>query len=904
MLSLLATLLFAKAAPSVAFYYGDDPSADFFEQFDRVVVDPDRIDPIWPRRYPDKLFAYVSIGEHEAWRGDTPKGKAWKLGKNRAWNSEVADLTDPGYRAFVLQRFATLHARGYRNFFLDTLDAVFGKVHDAKAREAQKAALSTLLAAIRTHYPDAKLIANRGVEVMEQLCRTVDAFAIESLYKGIDAKTKAYIDLPEHDSAWIRTQLDRAKACGLQPIVIDYLPEDAAKARAEDARKITEAGYTPYITDRYLQHYGRGTETPVRREVLLLYDSAALKDGDKVYANAHLMSSMPLEYLGYIPVLKDIRDGLPYGGIDRYAGIVIWPDGYYHDQQKLFAWVAARIREGQKLLFLNDFGFEMTPERAKALGLRTEPAPTRTLFARTVSHAPMAGYEIPARAEEVTTRLYAPRARVLLHAQDDANRTFDAAAITSWGGYAVYDSAQKDIEKEPLWRIDPFALFSKALDLQPLPVPDPTTENGRRILFVHIDGDGFIEKVRFDPEKYAAQTLYDQILTRYPIPHSVSIIEGEIGPEGLYPKRSPKMESIARKIFRLPHVEIASHSYSHPFKWQALEEERKHARKQSEAGYHLPIPGYRFDLSREINGSVGYIDRRLAPPGKRCRLFFWTGDCLPRSDALRMSESMGLAAINGGDTTVTDANPWLGRIAPFGLQRGAFWQIYVGEQNENIYTNDWTGPFWGYRHAIETFERTEHPIRCKPIDIYYHFYSASRSASLDALKKVYDYAMRQSVTPLYTSEYIAIAQDFYRTAITRIPGGYRIRNRGDLRTIRLPESLGYPDIAASSGVVGYKEAQGYRYLHLDGSGDYRLILRHSRPVLPCLIEANGRVKSYRKREKRIRISLQSHVAVKARFYLPKGWRIAGSHPKAQCDSRRICRINSTEKALEITFVPR
>ena len=32
---------------------------------------------------------------------------------------------------------------------------------------------------------------------------------------------------------------------------------------------------------------------------------------------------------------------------------------------------------------------------------------------------------------------------------------------------------------------------ARALDLEPIPVPDFTTENGRRLLFIHIDGDSF-----------------------------------------------------------------------------------------------------------------------------------------------------------------------------------------------------------------------------------------------------------------------------------------------------------------------------------------------------------------------------------------------------------------------------
>ena len=41
------------------------------------------------------------------------------------------------------------------------------------------------------------------------------------------------------------------------------------------------------------------------------------------------------------------------------------------------------------------------------------------------------------------------------------------------------------------WIIDPFAFLQQALALPALPLPDTTTENGRRLMFIHIDGDGY-----------------------------------------------------------------------------------------------------------------------------------------------------------------------------------------------------------------------------------------------------------------------------------------------------------------------------------------------------------------------------------------------------------------------------
>jgi hypothetical protein len=87
--------------------------------------------------------------------------------------------------------------------------------------------------------------------------------------------------------------------------------------------------------------------------------------------------------------------------------------------------------------------------------------------------------------------------------------------------------------------------------------------------------------------------------------------------------------------------------------------------------------------------------------------------------------------------------------------------------NENIYTNLWHGPFYGFERVIETFEMTDAPRRLKAVDIYYHSYSASKQASLKALHKAYQWALRRKLHPVYGSEYIRKVEDFYEFAIGR-----------------------------------------------------------------------------------------------------------------------------------------
>lgn len=42
-----------------------------------------------------------------------------------------------------------------------------------------------------------------------------------------------------------------------------------------------------------------------------------------------------------------------------------------------------------------------------------------------------------------------------------------------------------------------------------------------------------------------------------------------------------------------------------------------------------------------------------------------------------------------------------------GIDKDGYFQVYSAMQNENIYTDEWKGPFYGYQNVIQTFELTE-----------------------------------------------------------------------------------------------------------------------------------------------------------------------------------------------------
>jgi hypothetical protein len=342
------------------------------------------------------------------------------------------------------------------------------------------------------------------------------------------------------------------------------------------------------------------------------------------------------------------------------------------------------------------------------------------------------------------------------------------------------------------------------------------------------------------------------------------------------------MKSVAKKIYEIPWIEPASHTLSHPFFWGQADANlkkkqqmkthnivKKEISKKSEKHYHLPLPNYEFNLKSETKDSVKFI-LSLAPKSKQKeKIIFWSGDCLPTKVVLASIERDGILGMNGGDTTIKKSDPWLSHVAPFGLQRDEYWQIYTAQQNENVYTHDWLGPFWGYRGAIETFKMTEEPYRLKPINIYYHFYSGSKLASFNALDEVYSWAIKEKTSKLYASQYIKKARGFYRTAIATVEGGYEIRNSGFLRTVRFDSKI-YIDIKQSQGIAGFKHHKNRTYVTLDSRENHFIkVISSQKGNTPYLIDSNGWVSKMVYKSNNYRFELKANVPLEANFYMPK-----------------------------------
>lgn len=861
--------------PSVAFFYGIHPPIAKLCQFDWVIVDPASDFPLDNYcLYRSKPIAYAALGE--VGRGVAYEDKidpSWILGRNTAWNNNIIiDQTNPEWQKFFLEHIITpLWEKGYRGFFFDTLDSYQIPLQTQAAQQKQIEAMESLITQVKQRFPDAVILLNRGFPMLPKLAPLVNAVVIESLYQAWNQAKHRYEKTAPLEQQMLFNEITKIKQMNLPIIIIDYLSSDDPQKVIALQNKIKSQGLIPWITNHDLDKIYPDTtvnqiQKPLAREILVLYANQTKLPLFYVPAIRYL--GVILEYFGYIPVYRELMEYCPNFDCSlekkQYAGIVLWVDTADTKNLPVLKWIKTQIDQKIPILFLHGFGVPADASILKELGvMATSVKSTNANLEITYQDPYYIGQEIsPTLSPYDFFPICAQSGRVLLQLQNHAKQTEDAVAIMPWGGYALNPFFITFLPNmKASWVINPFEFVSTALRLKTFPIPDTTTENGRRLLSVHVDGDGFANPARWLGGHIAAVELRDQVLKRFRLPSSVSVITGEISPQGMNADRSAYLMKVARSIFALPWVESASHSFSHPFLW--VKKGQKGISSMGEENFSLDIPHYQFDANTEITGSVAFINQHLVEPNKPCRLFFWSGMANPSVKQVAIADKDGLLNINGlNDTSISDHSHSLTAVRPLGLKRGNVYQIFAPIDMDFSYINQFSGPLYGFQQVIETWKLTNQPRRLKPMDIYYHIYAASYPAMLKTLIKVYQWAEKQKTMPIYISEYIQKALDFYHIQISQNQDGWSIVSNGSLREFRSALSLGYPDLEHSDNVIGFNEFNHVRYIHLGPGPVARIQYQTQIPTTPYLVDANARIVFWSRQGKHYRYRFKGYVPVK------------------------------------------
>lgn len=844
---------------SVAFFYGDDIPWESLGAFDALVVDPNHVDSAaWTQRLnpATQVVAYVALGEVQPSRPyfrDIPS--AWLVGENPHWKSRIVDQSAPDWPSFWVERVVEpLWQRGFRHFFLDTLDTYQLVARTPEEKSAQEAGMIRAVRLLKQRHPEAVLLFNRGFEILPQLHADVGAVVVESLYQGWNAASATYQPVAEADRQWLLGQIQRIRdEWKLPVVVIDYAaPEQRGLAR-ELARRIMADGLVPYVSVPALDGVGVGPFDVAPREVLALHDVGGGWDAIAL-SEIHRLGEMPFNYWGLSHRYVSLTDEAamqrvarqPLAG--RYAAVLVGVRGYDASWlNQLERVVRAARAQGVPLVFMGAL-----PGRLEwvAWGLGgwspgNQPPPQPWGWFRAAGHR---AFEMdPGMPKTWPGQWRAPAGSQTWLRLGASGINADLVAITPWGGYAWKESAVRVLpsDRGERWTIDPIEFVAAALRLPAdWPVPEVTTAGGRRLTLIHHDGDGFANRAELPGTPISAEVMLEQFLRRYRLPTTISFIEAEVSPQGLFAAYAPTLMETARKIAALPHVQIATHTYSHPFFWGAVDRGENVDRGY---GVSLRLPGYTFDANREIKGSADFIEREIAPAGKRVRMIQWSGDCDPLEPHLALASQAGLLNMNGGITWPTRKENTLTLVSPHAMRKGDWVQVYAPMQNENVYTNLWRGPVYGFTNLLQTIELTDSPRRLKPVNLYYHTYLYSKPAGIASARLLYDWLEREHaagrLTFIHAADFAQRVLDARRSTAARLldASGWELRSAGALRQWRQSSAVGTPRIGLETGVIGELVKGDVRYVHL-AAPIARIV---PDPVLaaPALVSANAEVRS-------------------------------------------------------------
>ena len=624
---------------------------------------------------------------------------------------------------------------------------------------------------------------------------------------------------------------------------------------------------------------------PVKLDILALYDSRHEKQPH--LTRIHKFAEMPLNYLGYRVVYQDVNGRLPSPQtLGRYRGVLTWFAEPLSKPEVVLGWLDQALGRGLKYVVLG----EVAPSDKDYLLGQVNRLLTRiglehrgqfvdlTWRAKVLDRdADLVGFERPIDKALPGFPVLATRGNdadphLELEGPVGAARVRSAVIATAPGGgyaagnFVIYYEPNTDRVR---WTLNPFTFFARAFGDERRPIPDVTTLSGRRIYFSHIDGDGWnnvseIEGHR-DLQRLAAEVVEREAIVPFPdLPVSVGLIAGDAD---VALGGNPASAAIARRLFALPQVEAASHTYTHPFNWQFFEAydrtEEMRRIEQSQAPTlstrelftrrvlevaGRPLPADRsdkyiagsddlprtylrqpFDLEREVADALK-ASAALAPAGKRAGLYLWSGDTTPFPAAIKAVRSAGARNLNGGDSRLDAEYPSVAYVPPISRPAGAERQIYAANSNENTYTNDWTGPYHGQFMLEQTLANTETPRRLKPFNLYYHMYSGEKPGALAAIRHLLAQARAAPVIPIAASNYAAIADDFFGVDIVQVDlFSWAISRRGALGTVRFDDAAQLAvDLARSTGVLGSTRHAGALYVALDSAVERAVVTLRGR----------------------------------------------------------------------------
>lgn len=176
-------------------YYGENLPPERFESYDVVVLEPDMRPNISLLLEQGKtVLGYISLGEVSKDRSYFKEVQEAGLlfEKNPIWrDSFYIDMRRKEWTSMVIEELIpSILFQRFSGIFIDTIDnAETLESQDPQKYKGMKDAAIRLIKTIRLHFPEIKIMLNRGFPLLPELNQEIDMFLAEEIFAVHNFKT-------------------------------------------------------------------------------------------------------------------------------------------------------------------------------------------------------------------------------------------------------------------------------------------------------------------------------------------------------------------------------------------------------------------------------------------------------------------------------------------------------------------------------------------------------------------------------------------------------------------------------------------------------------------------------------------------------------------------------------------
>lgn len=232
-----------------------------FKPYDVVVLDSNVGSEVKYLQEQNKVtLGYLSLGEVSNQRDyfDLVKNQGLLLEENPNWpGSYTVDIRKKEWVKLVIEKLIPqILFKRFDGVMLDTVDQVVAlEQKNPKKYSGMKDAAAHLIQAMRKHYPQMKVMMNRGYDIVPQVADSLNIILGESVYTKYNFQTKSYEKVSPTDYKWQVDKLNEARRLNplIQVFTLDYWDPEDKEFIKEIYRVERNNGFIPYVSTIDLQ---------------------------------------------------------------------------------------------------------------------------------------------------------------------------------------------------------------------------------------------------------------------------------------------------------------------------------------------------------------------------------------------------------------------------------------------------------------------------------------------------------------------------------------------------------------------------------------------------------------------------------------------------------------------------